>query len=173
MVDVNNKLAFRSIPAFTEMSVTASFVDCSTGQALVSLVATHDGGNAVESLDVVLGGISIFEDGGGTSSPPPPTCVWNPATASPSNVTKVGNKLAAPVTITIGFSGTTCPSSGVTATITRQSNGASFTRAMSLVSTQFVKTLAVDEISPWAKDTYIVTIDASVVPVGSTSFVVS
>ncbi|NNE12371.1 MAG: type II secretion system protein [Ilumatobacter sp.] len=157
-----------------EITVTVTNVDCSGGLPLITLEADSARGHALESLDVVIGGISVLQPEGASSSGP--TCTWGSLTATPPTVnvhTSGANagklKSNATISLNLNFSG---PCSGpVTATISSPSTG-SFTKDLTQdpLDPQLLNaTLQSDEIY-WQPDTYTVTTPAP--SSASTTFVV-
>lgn len=128
IADFEAILATRPGLANDGITVTIDGLDCTDGIPVLTLTAVHASGRSTETLDVVVGGISVIKDGtgggpsgGGGSNP----CVWTSASTSPPSVTKTGNNLSQDVFIILGYvAGTDCPTQTVTARVFQTGPGA-------------------------------------------------
>lgn len=159
------------------VTVTVDAVDCTSGLPLVSLTATHVKGNATESLDVTVGGISVVKNGngsGGLGGPGAGSCTWGTASATPVSVNKQGSKLRESVTIRLAYTNN-CSLAAASARVYQTApTPKSITLSMTNTgSSIFEATLAKDAVN-WDKGDVFVTI-TTVGPPGTftTSFKVT
>lgn len=98
--------------------------DCSSGLPKVSLTATHSNGHASDSLDVVIGGITVLSPGDGTGGGGGPgggsgPCTWGTVSVT-YPLTASGNQLNQPLTVQLSYTGdcSSVPAGSVSATLT-------------------------------------------------------
>lgn len=132
--------------------VEATQVRCTSGVATVTLRATHLKGNATETLDVTVGGITVLEPGNLSASPGPGACAWTSFNIDEANpVRKPSGRLDRTVTVTLGFTGD-CTTQNAALTV-NPTEYASRVESMNLVGTAtggvFEFTFAKAYLNPW------------------------
>lgn len=148
--------ALPSRPGIRNDGVTVSVtgVVCTSGLPIVSLTAAHARGNATESLNVTVGGISVAKNGDGTGGPAGPgsgACTWVTASATPVSVNKSGSQLSQPVTVRLTYTGG-CSSATASAYLYQVSPPRNITLTMSAAGSGiFEATLAANSGVNWQK----------------------
>jgi prepilin-type N-terminal cleavage/methylation domain-containing protein len=149
--------------------------NCASGLPRVSLVATHQNGRARESLDVVIGGITVLSPGGGSGGggPGPGPCTWGqvslgvtyPLTASGNGVNAKLNQ-SLPVKLSYTGDCSSVPAGSITATVTAQvKNGdTSATAAMSNSGSGIFEVTFANNALRFASGSASITINGASVP---------